>query len=395
MAWKDVSSISQREEFVVLASVEGANVSELCRRFGVSRKTGYKWLSRYATDGAAGLADQSRRPLEPAGRTTDEIEQRVLALRREHPAWGGRKLRRRVLDLKVVEVPAASTITEILRRHGQLNERDGAGKPNIQRFEHAASNDLWQMDFKGHFSMTRGGRCHPLTVLDDHSRYSLGLRACDNERTETVQCELVEIFRHHGLPRRMLMDNGSPWGDAGDQPWTRLTAWLLRLGISISHGRPYHPQTQGKDERFHRTLAAEVLRDRSFTDLVETQGAFDLWRQVYNTQRPHDALRLEVPISRYHISSRAFPESLPPIEYAPDVQVRRASTRGVIKFAARSIRISLAFASEPIGVRATPKSDVYEVLYAHQSLGQFDLSQTARDGHETLTMYRVPRVHTE
>ena len=134
------------------------------------------------------------------------------------------------------------------------------------------------------------------------------------------------------------MDNGSPWGDAGDQPWTRLTAWLLRLGISISRGRPYHPQTQGKDERFHRTLAAEVLRDRSFTDLVETQGAFDLWRQVYNTQRPHDALRLEVPISRYHISSRAFPESLPPIEYAPDVQVRRASTRGVIKFAARSIR---------------------------------------------------------
>jgi transposase InsO family protein len=387
--------MSQRAEFVVLASVDGANVSELCRRFGVSRKTGYKWLSRYAIDGTAGLVDQSRRPLEPAGRTTDEMEQRVLALRREHPAWGGRKLRRRLQDLQHAEVPVASTITEILRRHGQLNERDGAGKPNVQRFEHAAPNDLWQMDFKGHFAMTRGGRCHPLTVLDDHSRYSLGLRACDNERTETVQCELVEIFRRHGLPRRMLMDNGSPWGDAGDQPWTRLTGWLLRLGISVSHGRPYHPQTQGKDERFHRTLVAEVLRDRSFTDLVETQQAFDPWRQVYNTQRPHEALSLEVPASRYRVSERAYPESLLPIEYAPDVQVRRASTRGVIKFASRSIRISLAFASEPIGVRATPTADVYEVFYAQQSLGQFDLSQTPRDSRDTLTIRRVPHIHHE
>ena len=169
MAWKDVSVMSQREEFVVLASADGASVCELCRRFGVSRKTGYKWLSRYATDGVAGLVDQSRQPLEPAGRTSDELEQRVLALRREHPAWRGRKLRRRLQDLKHVGVPVPITITEILRRHGQLDERSGAGTPNLQRFEHAAPNDLWQMDFKGHFPMTRGGRCHPLTVLDDHS----------------------------------------------------------------------------------------------------------------------------------------------------------------------------------------------------------------------------------
>ena len=163
MAWKDVSVMSQREEFVVLASADGANVSELCRRFGVSRKTGYKWLSRYTTVGTAGLADQSRRPLEPAGRTSAEIEQRVLALRREHPAWGGRKLRRRLQDLKEIGVPAASTITTILRRHGQLDERDGAGKPNVQRFEHAAPNDLWQRDFTGHCAMTRGGRCSTIT----------------------------------------------------------------------------------------------------------------------------------------------------------------------------------------------------------------------------------------
>ena len=142
--------------------------------------------------------------------------------------------------------------------------------------------------------MTRGGRCQALTVLDDHSRYSIGLWTCDNERAETVPSELVEMFRHSGLPRRMLMDNGPPWGDMADQPWTRLTAWLVRLGISISHGRPYHPQTQGQDERFHRTLAAEVLRDRSFRDstYIHIQQAFDPWRQVYI---PHAAMNETLP----------------------------------------------------------------------------------------------------
>ena len=391
MAWKDVSVMSQREEFVVLASADGANVSELCRRFVVSRKTGDTWLSRYTTDGIAGLVDQSRRPLDPAGWTSAEIEQRVLALRREHPAWGGRKLRRRLQDLQEIAVPAARTITEILRRHGPLDERDGAGKPNVQQFEHAAPNDLWQMDFKGHFAMTRGGRCHPLTVLDDHSRYSIGLRACDNERTETVPHELVEMFRHSGLPRRMLMDNGPPWGDIADQPWTRLTAWLVRLGIRVSHGRPYHPQTQGKDERFHRTLAAEVLRDRSFTNLNDAQQTFDPWRQVDNTQRPHEALSLEVPASRYRASERSFPETLPPIEYAPDVQVRRASFKGVIKFDSRLVRVGRAFCREPIGVRATDTSGLYEVFYAHQSLGQFDVSHTRRGSPDIWNIHRVRR----
>lgn len=391
MAWKDVSMMSQRAEFVVLVSVEGSNVSKLCRRFGVSRKTGYKWLSRYAADGRAGLLDRSRRPQTAPGQTSDAVEQRVLALRGEHPAWGGRKLRRRLLGLGEPGVPSASTITEILRRHGRLDERAGAGQANVRRFEHAAPNDLWQMDFKGHFPMTRGGRCHPLTVLDDHSRYSIGLRACDNEQTETVQAELIAMFRRYGLPRRMLMDNGSPWGDAGDQPWTRLTAWLVRLGISISHGRPFHPQTQGKDERFHRTLAAEVLRDRSFTDLVETQRTFDPWRLVYNTERPHEALSLEVPASRYRPSERSYPETLPVVEYAPDVFVRRASTRGVIKFSRRSIRVSAAFASQPLGVRATRTVDVYEVFYAHQCVGQFDLNEVPRGRSDTLTIHRIQR----
>ena len=199
------------------------------------------------------------------------------------------------------------------------------------------------------------------------------------------------MFRRCGLPRRMLMDNGSPWGDAGDQPWTRLTAWLVRLGISISHGRSYHPQTQGKDERFHRTLAAEVLRDRSFLDVSETQRVFDPWREVYNTQRPYEALNLAVPASRYRVSDRPFPETLPSLEYAPDMAIRRASTKGVIKFESRAIRVSQAFASQPLGVRATPTGGVYEVLYAHQVVGQFDLSQTPCGTRDLLKLSRVRR----
>ena len=186
------------------------------------------------------------------------------------------------------------------------------------------------------------------------------------------------------------MADGSPWGDAGDPPWTRRTAWRLRLGISISPGRPDHPQTQGKDERFPRTLTAEVLRDRSFLDVPETQRTFDPWRQVDNTERPHEALSLAVPASRYRVSERAFPETLSPLEYAPDVQVRRASTKGVIQFEARAIRVSQAFGGEPIGIRATPTAGLYEVLYAHQSLGRFDLSQTPRGSPEVLNVRRVP-----
>ena len=193
-----------------------------------------------------------------------------LAVRAEHPAWGGRKIRRRLQDLKHPAVPSASTITAILHRQGRIAAAASAGHKPFERFERAAPNELWQMDYKGHFA-TRAGRCHPLTVVDDHSRYAVGLRACGDERGGTVQAELSAIFRRYGLPERMLMDNGSPWGSDALHRHTWLTVWLLELGIAVSHGRPYHPQTQGKDERFHRTLTAEVIGRRAFADLAECQ----------------------------------------------------------------------------------------------------------------------------
>jgi len=370
MPWKVSDTMSLRSELVKLMQQEGANVSELCRRFGVSRASAYKWLRREKA--GEGVEDRSRRPTRSPSKTTDRIERRVVSLRREHPAWGGRKLRRRLVVLGEKPVPATSTITEILRRHGLIQESESAKHQAFQRFEHPQPNDLWQMDFKGNFPMEQG-RCHPLTVLDDHSRYALRLEACDNERTETVKERLTQAFRRYGLPKRMLMDNGSPWGDDGTHPYTPLTVWLMLYGIAISHGRPYHPQTQGKDERFHRTLKAEVLQGAHFRDLAHCQREFDAWREIYNEQRPHEALGLEVPATRYRISPRSFPEKLPPIEYAPDVQVRAVDNHGWFSFRGRRYHVPKAFRTYRLGLRPTPQDGTMDILFATHRILSLDL----------------------
>jgi transposase InsO family protein len=356
--------MSLRAELVSLMQREGANVSELCRRFGISRKTAYKWLAHAKGSRSASLADRSRRPKQSPARTAAEVERKVVGLRIEHPAWGGRKLKRRLEDIGVAAVPAASTVHAILRRHHLLNPVESGKHRAFQRFEHPAPNDLFQMDYKGHFAMDHG-RCHPLTVIDDHSRYALALAACGNERTETVRERLIAAFRRYGLPKRMLCDNGPPWGDSYSGGLTELALWLMRLSIAVSHGRPYHPQTQGKDERFHRTLNAELLANHRFTDLAECQRGFDRFRQVYNHERPHEALGLAVPASRYRVSPRTYPEALPPIEYAPGVHVRTVLHHGVLRFQGRQFRVPKVFVGQPLGLRPTTQDGIVDVLYCN------------------------------
>jgi transposase InsO family protein len=373
MAWRELSAMQWREEFVKLALVPGANKGELCRRFGISRSNGHKWLRRYLAEGRAGLAERSRRPHRSPTLTAPAVEAEVLRLReKSNNAWGGRKIAVVMRRESQVEVPAASTITEILRRHGKLVERAHEHPGPHQRFEHEQPNDLWQMDFKGYFAI-KGGRCHPLTVLDDHSRYSLGLEACRNEQDGTARECLERVFRRYGLPLRMLMDNGSPWGDSGGRPFTSFTIWLMRLGVGVIHGRPYHPQTQGKDERFHRTLKAEVLAGRSFADLEACQRAFDTWRHVYNHERPHQALSYATPSERYRPSSRSFPQQLPTIEYGPDDTVRKADQEGDIAFKTRRIRLGRAFRGMPIGLRPADQDGVFSVHFCATQIGTIDL----------------------
>jgi len=374
MAWKECDRVSLRREFVSLGSMEGTNLAALCRRFGISRKTAYKWLARYRAEGDEGLADRSRRPHRFRLPTSPQVEQEVLAIRDEHPTWGGRKIRARLLHLGREEVPAASTITAILHRHGRIDREESAKREPWRRFERALPNELWQMDFKGEFKMTNGWWCYPLTVLDDHSRYSIGLIACGNQRWETVCDCLSSMFRRYGLPLAMLMDNGVPWS-APHLPrgQTRLSVWLMKLDIDVLHGRPYHPQTQGKDERFHRTLGLELLQGRHFDDLVHTQRRFDPWREMYNHERPHEALDMQVPATRYRVSQRAFPELIPPFEYDGICQVRVVRSPGRFNFRGRAFKISLAFVGEQVALRPSSEDGVWEVYFRHYCIGQLDL----------------------
>jgi len=370
MPWHEVSAMSLRTEFVTLAAADGANVRQLCGRFGISPKTAYKWLARHAAGGPAGLADRSRRPHATPAATPPEVERAVLALRDQHPAWGGRKLRRRLLDLGH-PAPAASTITAVLRRHDRLGPR--AGQPrDWQRFERPAPNRLWQMDFKGHVP-TDAGRCHPLTVLDDHSRYALAVVACPDERLATVRGHRAAAFARYGLPDRILCDNGPPWGNPMADPHTELTVWLLRLGVRVSHGRACHPQTQGKDERFHRTLKAEALQGQPFADLAACQRRFDAWREVYNHHRPHEALGLAVPASRYAPSPRSLPGTLPEPEYPPTDHVRRVCAEGTISFRGRAWRVGKAFRGQRVGVRAADPAGTWAVFFGAHPIASIDL----------------------
>jgi transposase InsO family protein len=374
MPWRECTSMSERREMVMLAVGKEVSVTALSERFRISRKTVYKWLGRYRELGWEGLEDRSRRPLLSPARTPEAVERQVCSLRRQHPAWGGRKLHHRLLALGVEDVPAPSTITGILARQGLLSA-DRRLRRDWQRFEEAEPNALWQMDFKGHFS-TAAGRCHALTVMDDHSRYNVCLKACTDERAATVTRALTAAFLRYGLPERMLMDNGAPWGSQVDHPHTRLTAWLIRLGISISHGRPYHPQTQGKEERFHRTLSLEVLSQQpSWTDIETVQLAFDAWREVYNLQRPHEAVGNQPPVTRYRPSARLFPAVLPPIAYLPGDEVRKVQDKGRISFRGRDLLVSRAFVGERVALRQVADGR-WDVFYCHQRVARLDLAHT-------------------
>lgn len=368
MPWKEITVMSLRKEFIVMARQEGVNFSDLCKRFGISRKTGYKWFERFGEEGNEGLTNQSRKPLNSPMKTSDPMEAAVLDLRWRHSAWGGRKIKQRLKVLGHEGVPAASTITEILRRHKQLDFQEGAKHTAFVRFERETPNDLWQMDFKGHVPCPEG-RCHPLTVLDDCSRFSIVLRACDDEQWPTVQSCLTNAFHQYGLPRQMLMDNGSPWGSDAEHIYTPLTVWLMRLSILVSHSRVYHPQTQGKEERFHRTLKAELLGDYIPWKRPERQQHFDEWRTTYNCERPHEALNMEVPASRYQFSQRLFPERLEEVEYGPEDVVRKVQQGGHLLYRGHDYKIPKAFYGQKVALRPRAEEDgILDVFFCQQKI---------------------------
>jgi transposase InsO family protein len=369
--------MSLRLEFAERASVEGANVRALCREYEISPPTAYKWLARYRADGPAGLRDRSRRPLTSPTRTGEDLEQALLQLRAAHPAWGGRKLRAVLRQQGQVGVPSASTITAVLQRQGRIDPATSAAHRPYRRFVREHPNELWQLDFKGPFTLPDGTRAQALSVIDDHSRFCLGLTACANQQTATVQGALTQLFRTYGCPERVLTDNGSPWGDDWTHRHTRLTVWLLHLDIPTSHGAPYHPQTQGKVERFHRTLKEELLAATIFPNLSAVQTGLDGWRDGYNTQRPHEALGLVPPAERYQPSPRVFPEHRPPIEYPPGSLVRKVQAGGELWLQGRTYRIASAFQGYPVALTESDQDGILAVYFRSYRVGHLDLRAPA------------------
>lgn len=364
--------MSQREEFVRYYDSIG-NMAEACREFDITRKTGYKWWNRYQDDGLDGLQDRSKRPKTSPNKTSDELEQAVLRIRdNKEGTWGGRKIRQRLLDQGYEDVPAASTITAILHRNDKIDDDESEKRKAYRRFEADDPNDRWQMDFKGHFSID-GGRCHPLTVLDDCSRFSVGLKACLDERLETVQDHLKRLFQIYGLPDEMLMDNGNPWGYGSDHRHTQLTVWMMELGIRIRHSRPYHPETIGKDERFHRTFKDAIQPNCEDRLIEECQPIFDNWRAEYNTERPHEALDMDVPETHYQPSERSFPTTIHDWDYTESEAVRKVSSSGQIMFQSRRYPIGLGFAGKTIGLDETNTENKMTVKFRQFDVKTLDL----------------------
>jgi putative transposase len=359
MSWMELSSMDSRLCFVSSCLHDEASMSVLCLRHGISRKTGYKWLGRYGALGAAGLVDRCSAPLTPRCQLDASVIDPVLALRRQRPSWGPRKLRARLLmDQPDIAWPAASTIGDLLRRAGLVVARRRRPQEPSTRgpmVEPAQANDSWSADFKGWFRTGDGVRCEPLTVTDNFSRYLLVSQAVPRPTFAEIKPLFIMAFRQHGLPVALRTDNGSPFASRnGLGGLSQFSVWLLKLGIWPDRIAPGRPDQNGRHERMHRTLAAEPATPRS-PDVASQQIRLDAWREDYNRQRPHEALGQRCPSSFYQPSARCYPETLAGWTYPADHHVRRVNAHGYVKWQDRMLYLSEALIGEEIAI--SPRDD--------------------------------------
>lgn len=373
MPWKEETVEQQRTNFIILANEECCNFSALCREFGITRRTGYKWLERYRQ--GESLSDQSRAPCYRPRQTPAEVEELILTVRHNHPTWGPRKILRHLVNKGNEALPSPSTVASILKRNHMIPPEQTACRMPFRRFERDVPNDLWQMDFKGHFGMCDGNRCHPLTIKDDHSRNLLCLDAYDNEQWMSVKGSLDRIFLEYGLPNTILSDNGTPWGNS-KQGYTPFELWMMQMDVLPIHGRPLHPQTQGKEERFHRTLNEDVLKRIPIRNLAHAQEVFDAYRIEFNTERPHEALGLDVPAQHYRKSYRSMPEKLVEPTYDHGRTLRKVNYKGYISVQKHRYYLSETFIGKYIEL--LPVGDnVIDLCYGNFIIAKIDLDETS------------------
>lgn len=361
-----------REEFVKRVLAEEKSISALCREYGVSRPTGYKWVRRYQQ--GEDLQNQSRRPKAPH-RVSADAERLVVNYRQEHPAIGALKIHRILESQGHTDLPCVKTINNILKRNGMISREASLAASPMRRFEKEQPNEMWQADFKGHFAMGNGERCHPLNIIDDHSRFNLCCEAMSTETFEEIKPIMVRIFEEYGLPRVFLCDNGNPWGTAQSTGFTSFEVWLMELGILPIHGRPLHPQTQGKEESFNRSMTKELLKHTSIQDKEDAQKQFDRYRKFYNTERPHRALKLDTPAQHYEQSSRAYPEEISAWVYPEDCKLRKIKKSGYLTWKGQGYYLSEAFAGKEIAVRKSRTKGCYSLFFRQFQIGRIDTEQ--------------------
>jgi len=378
MPWRTTCPMNERTQFIAACLLREESMSVLCRRFGISRKTGYKLLGRYAAEGPAGLGERSHAPYQQPHALAASVQQAILALRAAHPHWGPRKLRAWLVGQGSGVWPAPSTIGALLQRSGLTvpRRRRRAAAPAGPRATAAGSNEVWAADFKGWFRTGDGRRCEPLTISDAYSRYLLRCQVLPAPTALLVRPVFEATFREYGLPRVIRTDNGSPFAALTVGGLSRLAVWWIRLGIRPERIAPGHPEQNGRHERLHRTLKEETATPPRGT-LRAQQQAFDRFQRIYNHERPHEALGQQPPAAWYGPSPRSYPERLPVLEYPDTYLVRRTHPNGDIKWRGRRVRITQALAGEPVGLEEITDGR-WRVWFGPIELGWLDARRPER-----------------
>jgi transposase InsO family protein len=374
MPWLETAPMEQRERFIRDSQFKLYTMTELCERYGVSRKTGYKWQDRFDEEGRRGLQDRSRAPHHCPHRISDETARLICDARRQHPSWGPEKLldwlRPRYSQL---DLPAVSTAGDLLAREGLVKKRRRRRQyqhPGVVPATTTQPNDLWTADFKGHFRTQDGIYCYPLTITDLHTRFLLACHGLLSTKGQGVRPVFDRLFREYGLPRAIRTDNGVPFATTGIHGLSQLNVWWIRLGIQHQRILPAHPQQNGAHERMHKTLKGEAIRPPRAT-LATQQRKFNRFRHEYNEERPHQTLRGRTPASLYRPSPRTYTGGLPPIEYPGHFIVKRVTNAGTIRFKKRLLFLANALKQHQVGLEEVDDG-IWSLHFCHVLLGRID-----------------------
>lgn len=367
MPWERRTVEDQRKEFAQ-AALECSNFSALCREYGITRRTGLKWKARY--EAQEPLSDRSRRPNTSPTRTPEAVERRILELRTENPGWGAKTLRKVLENQGEQNLPCVKTVNNILHRHGCISPEESQKRQPFTRYEKEKCNMMWQTDFKGEFRMEDNNYCYPLTIIDDHSRFSIKIAPRLSTKNVVIPV-FTEVFHEYGLPDSILSDNGAQF--AGFRKgYTQFERWLMELDILPIHGRIKHPQTQGKIERFHRTMKQELLNHISISNIDDAEVQFGDWREKYNNIRPHEALGMKTPGQVYIASPRAYPEKIQDWEYGGEYHVIKVNSWGYARFDKWQVYLSETMIDKYIEFRPSPDGESFFACYRNFKIAEFN-----------------------